>query len=274
MTHRSSAGFNFVPETGLWLSDNTIGDASTSRHGLLKKLPGGTTTFLRGDGTFATPGSSPGSIDPVDYTDRWWIHQADLDAVAYVTVNQDFTAFAGTGSSASDDDTDGRWIRNTSGAVSGNTAQLQSISGNNQRRRWNTIHVCRLKTYTDVTSSRIWCGLFTNAPESTDDPTGNLAAFRFSTGASDTNWMACVKDGSTLNPQSTGVAVATDTMYLLRVETDASEVRFFINSTLVYTHTTNLPSIDTAMGYHVGVTTLTGSARSLRYCRQYGRQRG
>jgi len=35
--------------------DNTDLDASTSAHGLLKKLPGGTSTYLRADGTFATP---------------------------------------------------------------------------------------------------------------------------------------------------------------------------------------------------------------------------
>lgn len=34
-------------------------NASAAAHGLLPKLPGGTTTFLRADGTFATPASSP-----------------------------------------------------------------------------------------------------------------------------------------------------------------------------------------------------------------------
>jgi hypothetical protein len=40
--------------------DNTDLNASTSAHGLLKKLPGGTTTFLRGDGSFANPGGGAG----------------------------------------------------------------------------------------------------------------------------------------------------------------------------------------------------------------------
>lgn len=39
-------------------TDITTLDASTSAHGLLKKLPGGTTTFLRADGTFAAPSGS------------------------------------------------------------------------------------------------------------------------------------------------------------------------------------------------------------------------
>ena len=36
-------------------TDITALDASTSKHGLLKKLPGGTTNYLRADGTFAAP---------------------------------------------------------------------------------------------------------------------------------------------------------------------------------------------------------------------------
>lgn len=48
--------------------DNTDLDASTSAHGLLKKLPGGTTTFLRADGTFATPSGGAGSADHAWYT--------------------------------------------------------------------------------------------------------------------------------------------------------------------------------------------------------------
>jgi hypothetical protein len=264
----------FVKESGLWLSDNTVADATTARHGLLPKLPGGSSTFLRADGVFATPSSSPGAADPVDYTRRWWAHQADLDAVAYVTFNVDFTAFGGTGSSASDDDADARWIRNTSGAVSGNVANILSITGNKQRRDWKCLHAAHIKTYSDISSTRFWVGLFSGDPSASDDPAVHLAGFRYSTGAGDSNWMACVKDGSTLQAASTGITVAIDTRYFLRVETDSSEVRFYVDNALVYTHTANLPTGSTNMGLYVGVTTLTGSARSFRYARQYGSQIG
>ena len=40
--------------------DNTDLDASTVKHGLMKKYPGGTTNYLRADGTFAAP---PGGTD-------------------------------------------------------------------------------------------------------------------------------------------------------------------------------------------------------------------
>lgn len=45
--------------------DNTDLNASTSAHGLMQKYPGGTTTFLRADGSFATPTASAGDFDRV-----------------------------------------------------------------------------------------------------------------------------------------------------------------------------------------------------------------
>ncbi len=45
--------------------DNTDLDASTSKHGLLKKLGGGTSNFLRADGTWAAPPGGGGENDKV-----------------------------------------------------------------------------------------------------------------------------------------------------------------------------------------------------------------
>lgn len=42
-------------------TDITTLDATTSAHGLMKKYPGGTTTFLRADGSFAAPPGGAGS---------------------------------------------------------------------------------------------------------------------------------------------------------------------------------------------------------------------
>lgn len=47
-------------ESDLVLSDNTTGDATTGRHGLLPKLGGGTTNFLRSDGQWAAPAGGSG----------------------------------------------------------------------------------------------------------------------------------------------------------------------------------------------------------------------
>jgi hypothetical protein len=52
-----------VTEAKMSFSDNTTGNASASAHGLLPKLGGGSTNFLREDGTWATP--TGGTDDPI-----------------------------------------------------------------------------------------------------------------------------------------------------------------------------------------------------------------
>lgn len=47
--------------------DNTDLNASTTKHGLLQKLPGGTTTFLRADGAFAAAGGGGSGSEPEPY---------------------------------------------------------------------------------------------------------------------------------------------------------------------------------------------------------------
>lgn len=54
-----------IVEADLDLSDVTAGNVTTSEHGLVPKLPGGTTEFFRADGTYATPPASSGITDLV-----------------------------------------------------------------------------------------------------------------------------------------------------------------------------------------------------------------
>lgn len=49
--------------------DNTDLDATTTKHGLLPKLGGGTTNFLRADGTWAAPGGSSISTPKIAYVE-------------------------------------------------------------------------------------------------------------------------------------------------------------------------------------------------------------
>jgi hypothetical protein len=57
-TTKSITGANvkaLVTDANLTTSDITTNNVSTTKHGFAPKLPGNTTTFLRGDGTYATP---------------------------------------------------------------------------------------------------------------------------------------------------------------------------------------------------------------------------
>jgi hypothetical protein len=73
--------------------DNTDLNASTLRHGLLQKLPGGTTDFLRADGTFAAPPGGGGGVA----SDAIWDAKGDLavgtgaDAAARVAIGANGT---------------------------------------------------------------------------------------------------------------------------------------------------------------------------------------
>lgn len=44
-----------IVEAAITLADNTTNDASLTKHGFMSKLPGGTSTFYRADGSFAAP---------------------------------------------------------------------------------------------------------------------------------------------------------------------------------------------------------------------------
>jgi hypothetical protein len=57
-SHRSGGGDAIKLDDLSAPDDNTDLDASTSKHGLLKKLGGGTTNFLRADGSWAAPTAS------------------------------------------------------------------------------------------------------------------------------------------------------------------------------------------------------------------------
>lgn len=62
VTGLTSVAITPTSDATLTTTDVTTNNASTSKHGFAPKLPGGTSTFWRADGTFATPpgsGSSP-----------------------------------------------------------------------------------------------------------------------------------------------------------------------------------------------------------------------
>jgi len=99
------------------------------------------------------------------------------------------------------------------------------------------------------------------------------AGFRFSgTGfIGETTWQTQTANGTTQTTTDTGITVATNTRYDLIIDFASypTNVKFYINGTLVRTETATLPSTATAT---CGVTqsvnsTGTGTARSFRFGR-------
>lgn len=93
-THQSAgAQAGTLAEAALALTDITTNDASLTKHGFLQKLPGGTATFLRADGTFAAPTAaasdpvySPGSFTVVTETGRYIPARLKLATTARATI--------------------------------------------------------------------------------------------------------------------------------------------------------------------------------------------
>lgn len=121
----------------------------------------------------------------------------------------------------------------------------------------------------DIQNTRIWCAFCTAAAlDQSDAGVGNVAGFRFSTGAGDTKWQAVTRNaGSGLNTVTdTGVTVAADTRYKLRIDVrNTASINFYINDVLVANISTNLPATTTTGSPYATITNLSaGTARNLR----------
>lgn len=124
---------------------------------------------------------------------------------------------------------------------------------------------------TDLTNVRYWVSTANSAPTSADDPASvHLAGFRYAPATDGTVfWRTCTKDGTTMTATATTVAVTVDTYYKFQIVFESAAVKFYINNTLVNTHTTNLPTATTGMGTFVALTNITGVARTMRLGRQH-----
>jgi hypothetical protein len=117
-------------------------------------------------------------------------------------------------------------------------------------------------------------GFRNNTPSGDDNPTSESVRFRYSTAVADPAWMACSYGGGAQSCTSTGVAVAINAEYLLRVDcrTLATGCKFYINGSLALVKTTNLPATtSTTTGvalasWHFTNTNNTVKTMSLNRC--------
>lgn len=93
---------------------------------------------------------------------------------------------------------------------------------------------------------------FGNTGITSDDATistAHAAVFSYSTAVPDTNWMVRTADATpTTEETDTGVAVATNTKYLFRIDArNSASLKFYINGVRVATHATNVPTATSTM---------------------------
>lgn len=178
-----------------------------------------------------------------------------------------------TGSIANADDVDGPWLRHTTTTTTNNgCGLLPSFAGyTNVRRGWNPEFAIRIRTdTTPYASTRLMIGLASaGGYDASATPNISHALFRYDTSADGTAFWRCISDSGTGTPQATttSVAVAADTVYFFDIKMGASNVTFYINGTLVATHSTTIPAANTPLGLVARVVNLASTARFLKWSR-------
>ena len=145
--------------------------------------------------------------------------------------------------------------------LSGATGDFFSASFITCRTEWTSAggdisFKWRMITYTSIAATmRIKMGFTTAGLTSVDAETAArpTAIFRFLTGLGHTNWMCYNQNASGSVETDSGVAVAINTEYLMEIRTNATETKYYINGSLVATHTTYQIPSTSDFGYQAGV---------------------
>jgi hypothetical protein len=130
---------------------------------------------------------------------------------------------------------------------------------------WKLIVWAGLDTLTNI---RYAVGIVTTNVHSYDDGNnGEGAWFRYSTNASDTNWMCITSNDTVGGPTITDTGIATTTgTKIFEIHKTASEVKFFLDNVLVATHTTDLPDNNASFNLFAGLAkTLANAAATVHF---------
>jgi virginiamycin B lyase len=255
------------PDGNLWLTEQ-----STNKVGSWRYTTGGTTPILNSitAGNFitvtraATGINISGGINT--QTRRQWFP-------AVINGNISSVGFANTlltsGTYAAQTGTDGNVYSlstvTTSGLSGGENSQKAPTNADIANYACQPVFTT-VMSVNRTTNCRVWVGLIPNsvAVHTTDTPSPNILAFRYSTNASDTHWNTYTSSSSSVNTVvDTGVSITASQPDVLTIDaSNLSSVKFYINGKLVDTRTTNLPSGSATCQPHIHITTLTGSALS------------
>ena len=137
------------------------------------------------------------------------------------------------------------------------TGWAQVTWGSDQETEWE----CHIRTGAAITTTTIWCGLkLTNTSvTATDD---DQAFFRYGAAVNTGKWQAVSSRTDVDVATDTGVTVAVNTDYHLKITIDASRIpRFYINGVLVSTGTALVTAKDLIP--YIGVQTDTAAARAM-----------
>jgi hypothetical protein len=172
--------------------DNTDLDAALTRHGLLPKLGGGTTNFLRADGTWAAPGGGVGSLkEALTMSGGVVPGMMDLMVAAQGGTPETLGPMGGItktspGGGTADFTTHGLFnIAQSSGAI--NSKASFASQQNNCEPRSSAGALLKFQLANSLADVRCFVGLG-NAVDPGGATPANWVGVRFDTGAGDSNW--------------------------------------------------------------------------------------
>lgn len=248
-----------APTNGLnvkWQNVASVHDATVEDVSAYVACPGGTSTFLRADGTFATPPGGGATFDASQVSQR--LATVDIGGADGDSDNQNHLNNVGVniwelGSFVS--------YQIASGTIAAAVRYNNSSTGNLAGFRGadglfaigNSLQFVCSSILQRITDVRMWLGLSSTFSGSTvtqyggsDDPTSfssSFIGFRFSTIAGDTDWQCVVSNGTSKTVVSSGVAANTGSHYFAFKCNDAgSSVAFYIDGVLVATISADYPT--------------------------------
>ena len=166
------------------------------------------------------------------------------------------------GSTTQQKDADGFWNVYQGSFGGGTKGRFLSPTYTYTRLNWKPIFETTVKTGSDISSVRTWCGLFSATPFGSATPAISYVAFRYDTGSDGTAFWRTVSDNGSGSPTvtTTSTAIAVSTKYSMRIEVvSTSSVEFYINDVLAATHSATLPAGATDLGFEMGVNPLAGT---------------
>lgn len=245
---------------------------------------GGAITSITDDRTMFFAGSAAVSINAVpNPQSRVWSYLTSSGAngpsTASAQVIGDSYSLTGTGSSSGHIDPPygggEPYFKNgvfyiATGATSTNPVSLfgNLLHGTGSNLLWESDIAL-----SSITNIRLRVGFCVNNTVCTtsDSPTVNEAAFRFSTSAGDSHFQCETGDGTSQTDTDSGIAPvasannATATVFALKIQFNDAvpNVVFTINGSTVCTNTTHLPLASTALKTWLGLETLTNATETM-----------